>query len=49
MFETGETIPAEALFLEYREATAKSDPRGISARRWHDLGVCDLDHRTGAS
>src|SRR5580704_15027617 len=33
VFETGETIPAEALFLEYREAP---DPRGISARRWHD-------------
>ena len=46
VFETGEAIPAEALFLEYQEAERRGpDARAVPARRRHDLGVRDLERR----
>ena len=49
VYETGGAIPAEALFLEYREASGEIlTPRAISAGRWHHVGVRDLVRRAAA-
>jgi len=49
VFDTGGAIPAEALFLEYREDERRNpDPRAIPAGRWHHVGVCDLEHWAAA-
>ena len=49
VFETGGAIPAEALFLEYREASGEIlTPELFSAGRWYHVGVCDLDHGAAA-
>jgi len=51
VFETGGAIPAEALFLEYREASGEILTPELFPGRWHHVGVRDLDRRadTGRS
>jgi glycine/D-amino acid oxidase-like deaminating enzyme len=49
VFQTGEAIPAEALFLEYEEDSGEIlTPRALCAHRWHDLGVRGLERRAAA-
>ena len=49
IFQTGDAIPAEALFLEYQESERRGPDAGaVSARRRHDLGMRGLEHGTDA-